>query len=243
MGDKYILELEDKPLCVFDEDTQTYFPRLHRVKGFNSLVFDQNGLDKLTPYIEPDMEKVRKEAYDKGYSKGFTNAKVQCNIQAEKDMREVGERHYQKGYQDATVKISSDEQAIADKAYQSGLSDAWEAARKIGSNSMCSLKEMGFDFGQCVVKDYNPGWFVVKNYSASECIEKIWQYEQKQEQQIQVGDEVITVFGKAVVLGVGPVHVEYVYKNGSSGFDKVENVKKTGRHFPEIAEVLQKMKE
>lgn len=109
----------------------------------------------IEPYTEPDMEQVRKEAYEDGYK----TAKVQCNIQAEKDLREVGERHYQKG-----------------------LSDAWEAARKIGSNSMCSLKEMGFDFSQCVFNDYNPSWYVVKNYSASECIEKIRQYEQEKEE-------------------------------------------------------------
>ena len=57
MGKKYVIELEDKPLCVFDEDAQTYFPRLYRVKGFNSLVFDQTGLDKLTPledYKQPE---------------------------------------------------------------------------------------------------------------------------------------------------------------------------------------------
>jgi hypothetical protein len=110
-------------------------------------------LDPL-PYTEPDTEQVREEAYEDGYK----TAKVQCNIQAEKDLREVGKRHYQKG-----------------------LSDAWETARKIGSNSMCSLKEIGFDFGQCVVNDYNPSWFVVKNYSASECIEKIRQYEESKE--------------------------------------------------------------
>lgn len=108
----------------------------------------------IDPYTEPDMEQVRKEAYEDGYK----TAKVQCNIQAEKDLREVGERHYQKG-----------------------LSDAWDVARKIGSNSICSLKEMGFDFGQCVFNDYNPSWYVVKNYSASECIEKIRQYEQEKE--------------------------------------------------------------
>lgn len=50
-----------------------------------------------TPYTEPDLEKVRKEAYEDGYK----TAKVQCNIQAEKDLREVGERHYQKGLSDA----------------------------------------------------------------------------------------------------------------------------------------------
>jgi phage terminase small subunit len=82
----------------------------------------------------------------------------------------------------------------------------------------------------------------MKVYSAYEAIEKIRQYEQEKEE-IQVGDEVITASGKAVVTGVGPVHFEYVYADGSHGFDKVKNIKKTGRHFPEIAEVLRKMKE
>ena len=63
------------------------------------------------------------------------------------------------------------------------------------------------------------------------------------EEQIQVGDEAITASGKAVVMGVGPVHFEYVCADGSIGYDEVKNVKKTGRHFPEIAEVLRKMKE
>ena len=100
MGKKYIIELEDKPFHNGNGDF------LYRVKGFNSLVFDMTGVGKLTRYTEPDLEQVRKEAYEKGYK----TSKLQCNIQAEKDLREVGERHYQKG-----------------------LSDAWEAARKISS--------------------------------------------------------------------------------------------------------------
>lgn len=40
MGKKYIIELEDKQIT----------NGLWKVKGFNSLVFDQNGLDKLTPF-------------------------------------------------------------------------------------------------------------------------------------------------------------------------------------------------
>lgn len=43
MGKKYIIELEDKPVGNSG---------LYKVKGFNSLVFDQNGLNKLEPYIE-----------------------------------------------------------------------------------------------------------------------------------------------------------------------------------------------
>jgi hypothetical protein len=57
MEKKYIIELEDKPFHKEDGDF------LCRVKGFNSLVFDQNGLDKLTPYTEPDLDAIRNEAW------------------------------------------------------------------------------------------------------------------------------------------------------------------------------------
>ena len=50
MGKKYIIELEDEP---FGRNDDPDFPHgmdlLWRVKGFNSLVFDENGLSKLTP--------------------------------------------------------------------------------------------------------------------------------------------------------------------------------------------------
>lgn len=65
MGTKYIIEVEDKPFELLSEDGFTS-EKLFRVKGFNSLVFDWNGLNKLTPYTEPDLEQVRKEAYEKG---------------------------------------------------------------------------------------------------------------------------------------------------------------------------------
>ena len=40
MGRKFVIELEDKPFRNGCTD-------LYKVKGFNSLVFDQNGIDKL----------------------------------------------------------------------------------------------------------------------------------------------------------------------------------------------------
>ena len=46
MGRKYIIELENISFQNGDE-------YLWRVKGFKSLVFDKNGLEKLTPYYEP----------------------------------------------------------------------------------------------------------------------------------------------------------------------------------------------
>ena len=65
MGDKYIIELEEKP---FHDDNGDF---LYRVKGFNSLVFDMTGVGKMTPYTEPDMEKVRADAYNDGYKAGL----------------------------------------------------------------------------------------------------------------------------------------------------------------------------
>ena len=50
MGKKYIIELCDKPMK--NENGNDIW----RVKGFNTLVFDQNGLDKLEEYKEPKHE-------------------------------------------------------------------------------------------------------------------------------------------------------------------------------------------
>ena len=85
---KYIIE--------FSEDPHTI--RLMKIK--NGDKFPTTEFKAVKPYIEPDLEQVRKEAYDKGYD-------------------------------DATEEIGSDEQAIADKAYQKGLNDAWSFAEHL----------------------------------------------------------------------------------------------------------------
>lgn len=163
-----------------------------------------------TPYTEPDMEQVRKEAYDKGYD-------------------------------DAAAEIGSNEQqAIAEKAYQKGLSDAWECARKISCMAYNTCDEI---FGLVIAAN------IFNENIASEAIEKIRAYEQaqkeKEEQMIQVGDEVIYDGRRCVVITP-----ETTKRYGSlmdaegrrHGFENKE-VEKTGRHFSEIAEVFAKMKE
>ena len=163
-----------------------------------------------TPYTEPDMEQVRKEAYDKGYD-------------------------------DATAEIGSDEQAIAEKAYQKGLSDAWECARKV-----TQVRKYG-GYGDCleeVFGHHRVPWDVF-DYSVSEAIEKIRQYEQ--EEQFHVGDEFENENGKRfVILKMNGAEIDrYIDKEGKMYcmVVKYKVMRKTGRHFPEIAEVLAKMKE
>lgn len=63
---KYIIEIDDKQLLEYDKETDTYFRRLYRAKGFNALVFDQSGLDKLTP-----LDKELEESYQKGLAVGY----------------------------------------------------------------------------------------------------------------------------------------------------------------------------
>lgn len=79
---KYVIEIEEKPLCVFDKDTQTFFPRLWRVKGFNSLVLDEEGLSRLeelnSDYINEHFSDLQDTAYQKGFEDGRWKSEDGC---------------------------------------------------------------------------------------------------------------------------------------------------------------------
>jgi hypothetical protein len=84
---------------------------------------------------------------------------------------------------------------------------------------------------------------IMKENTASEVIAKIRAYEQEKE--IQVGDEVNAPFGKAIVVNIDSVaeKIWLVYADGHGGFEYFKDAPtKTGRHFPEIATVLDKMR-
>ena len=124
-----------------------------------------------------------------------------------------------------------------EEAYQKGLSDAWDAARKI---SHCALwDDYRTDTGKLSVYTGD----VLDYYTASEAIEKLKAYEQEKDAEIKVGDEVVAASGKAVVLRVLDVNAYYVYKDATWGFMRCDELVKTGRTFPEIATVLEKMRE
>lgn len=131
-----------------------------------------------------------------------------------------------------------DPEAIKQEAYQKGLSDAWDAARKIALSEadggiQWKLKEQWF--GKFTIYD------IFKDVPAMEAIGKIRQYEQEQEE-IKVGDEVICRNKTAVVTEKSDKFTRIMYSNGSSYALFTEEFVKTGRNFPEIAEVLRKMK-
>lgn len=88
VGDKFIVEIEET-ICGYGNnpnDTGHITEPLHRIKGFNTLVFDSYGLDKLQKYEEEVIatkfyEKGRQEALEEvqncesyGYEKGLQDA-------------------------------------------------------------------------------------------------------------------------------------------------------------------------
>ena len=81
MGKKYIIELEDEPFGKNDDPRIPHgLEELWRVKGFKSLVFDKNGLNKLQP---------ADEALESAYAHGETSAEAKYHEQAEKEKTEM----------------------------------------------------------------------------------------------------------------------------------------------------------
>ena len=184
MSKKYIIEIEEEPVTKNGVE-------LWKACGFNALVFDQNGLDKLTEFD------ANKYDFDEVY----------------------------------------------DEAYKNGLDDAWKAAKKlVWETCIEDLETMGF-----LKKDETcESGKVLEKYTTSEAILNLKEYEQRQKD-IQVGDEVECIDGvKCVVLDEteteGVWHI--LTENGCiKRANKRLLTNKTGRHFPEIAQVLKRMRE
>lgn len=127
------------------------------------------------------------------------------------------------------------------KTYEDGLKEAWEAARTIVD---CKVP---FDFWELSSGQSMLGAF--RLYSAKGAIEKIREYEEEQQKkaaEIKIGDEVADNDGwKGVVTWISPdgEYLVVTLQDGSALRWKKEHFKKTGRHFPEIEEVLKQMQE
>ena len=211
MKKKYIIALEDRNVWSCGFPTKTLL--LSDVSIFGTDLASVNTGIELTPYTEPDLEQVRKEAYEEG--------KKQAKVQAELD-------------------VCHDIEKVAKENYKAGLADAWEAARKI-ANLVSGEQRRLFDcFGI---------YPIACRFSAHEAIEKLKTYEQEQEE-IKVGDEVERILdgevdSKAVFLEEDKGYYHCLFWTGrfftTLSYPK-KQFRKTGRHFPEIAAVLEKMR-
>lgn len=155
-------------------------------------------------------------------------------------IKQAFDKGYKQGYTDGKDEAYKNPVPTQD-AYQRGLDDAWEAARIIyGMNKDTRLVTTAFVHYETVFD----------NYSASEAIAKIKEYEEKQtDDEIRVGDEVyIKTDGcKGIVWGIEDVDFEnfgeYLVFGGTSTMYHGEHLEKTGRHFDQIEEVLKQMQE
>lgn len=220
MRKKWVIELPENTHWVqwILESTKDHHPYM----GFKQV-------EDLTPYTEPDLEQAKDEAYNEGYKAGREAEKTRQKLR-QPDLEQARKEGYEKGLNDANY-------AIADDSYKKGLSDAWDAARKIFCTSVGELKKI-FDLEE----DNNGVLWIYHEYTASEAIEKLKAYEPEQEE-IKVGDEVISEDDtKGVVFDFDDYLLHVLDENGVSQGWPREDIAKTGRHFPEIAAVLEKMR-
>lgn len=152
------------------------------------------------------------------------------------------QRGYEKGFIAGHLKAEKSGQSFYEDGYQRGLNDAWKAARKICTNWVLPDSVLSEIFGMDKTIDD-----IMKENTASEAIAKIRAYEQEKELFL-VGDEV-----EGDEDGQRGVVIDSRFENSQvavlTGNSKVYSwwskcaIHKTGRHFPEIAEVFAKMKE
>lgn len=220
---KYITLIYDEPY------TSSAGENIYRIVNSTKTFTSTELATLFTPYTEPDIEQIRNDAYSKGHNDGlkvgYENLKaVEC---------ERIDKAYKRGYDDAKhecqdcQKIMMDaEQERVDKAYQQGVSDA-ENRR-----ATCEFCEYRF-----LDEDEEPCRKCACNY--------LNKFRPKKEK-IQIGDEVRSIERgwTAIVTRLKEGYLTLMDNNGEIANGYVENMfTKTGRHFPEIAEVLQKMNE
>lgn len=213
---KYIIEIEEKPLCVFDKDTQTYFPRLWRVKGFNSLVLDEEGLSRLkeltADYINEHFGSLQGDAYKRGLEDGKKEAESSEAIeQARADA-------FNKG-------MLFKEEKIHD-AYKRGFEDG-----KWKSEDGCTGCKYEGKTGEHLPCDY--------------CMNNFKNQWTAKDDNIEVGDEICNIDtdrnDTGIVTWRAHDDIYVMWTDGSAGRRNIKDYRKTGRHS-DIASILEDMK-
>lgn len=126
------------------------------------------------------------------------------------------------------------------KTYEDGLNDAWKVAKKIGGiDNSYTCGELSDIFGSCSVA------YIFDYFTVSEAIDAI-----ENHARIKVGDEVVNKYGWKRVVTNTHINGEVTLMDSNGDFYvycKAEvsdlDLKKTGRHFPQIEKVLQQLKE
>lgn len=127
--------------------------------------------------------------------------------------------------------------------YQRGLADAWEAVKTM--NRRITVEELREIFPLAKTASYSMVVdAIMEEYTPAEAMKKIREYEE-----IKVGDEIYLedwIEKKYVVTRVpqdDKRRISYIDLEGKTySNNSLLQVHKTGRHFPEVAALLDKMK-
>lgn len=174
VGDKFIIEIGE--IFTGDCSIRNRLEERYAIKGFNALMFDNNGLDRLQRYDG--------NTYLDGVQAGLES--LDCSVR---------------------------------NAYEKGLSDAWELARKIslhvtdgGVDMSPSELRTVFDIEPMV----DPTYCILRDYKAEEVINRLKCYK---DNKIEVGDIVFNddTMEEGVVTHVGDGEIFMLYSDGSCG--------------------------
>ena len=168
------------------------------------------------------------------------DAVINAKPYTDPDLEQVRKEEYENGYKKCMSENDFDSPCVSCDKYQQGLTDAWEAARKISLAKIdggFSWESMNNMFGTDSPSK------IYKTFTASEAIEKIRQYEQEKEE-IKIGDEVTAEHGDSTFTGpwMSDVCICGIDSDGRCySYELGEVDGKTGNHH-EIAAVLEKMR-
>ena len=254
VGDKFIIEIGE---IYAPKDSNSSSPsfNLYRVEGFNSLVFDDFGIQKLLPYDAETIEEIQRKAYDHGrcdatilceeeskaaYEKGVAHGKSLRMSDSEKAQLEAA---YQRGVK--TGQLAADGKSYADGFadgkkefheydYQNGLDTAWNAVKILLDRD--EREEYNYEFAGLTASE------IIHQFPVDEVIARL--KTQLDSTFLRAGDEVEIGGKKVVVTRVpedDPGRFCYIDHEGRTYANNAyEEFKKTGRHFP-IEDLLGQM--
>ena len=179
----------------------------------------------------------------------YINSIKAIMYKAKDNLLDIADAIYQQGYEAGKADTPfTDTEEAEEKAYNRGLADAWDAARKFiefegnGGYSPSVLREM---FGETPIRS------IFKHNTAAEALAKIKAYEDKQKQdtEIKVGDEVITKYKDHAVavrdtyyIGEDREPFTLIWFGTHMSSCRVNELSKTGKHYPQISEIMAELR-
>lgn len=229
---KYLIELEEE---TFEQNNDPIAPTgtntLWRAKGFNTLVFDANGLRKLEKYREPFAVFETNKEYQR-YFAGIEQAAY------ERGLKDGYEKCLQE-HEFATAGQFAREEDIYREGWKKGVEEAWGAARCLVESEWPERREIsGAEEGAAL-------WDIFNSMDGETAIASVKAYNKhvRGVLEINAGDEVIGPDNKRYVAiginGVGEVcGIRLDGDHLSYQVHPVCSVRKTGKSFPELVELF-----